>query len=122
MGYFRMFPVGWICDHSFDNWVDYVEIVFGNFNTALLSQGEANKKATLGGGDSNIFGNFHPDPWGRWTHFDGRIFFKWVGEKPPTRKVEWNDGFDIIFTMYHRNLWVPLPQYLRVGGGGVTVN
>ena len=24
------------------------------------------------------FFKFHPEPWGRWTHFDGRIFFKWV--------------------------------------------
>ena len=23
----------------------------------------------------------HPDPWGRWTNFDIRIFFNWVGEK-----------------------------------------
>ena len=22
--------------------------------------------------------------WGRWTHFDFRIFFKWVGNQPPT--------------------------------------
>ena len=26
-----------------------------------------------------IFFYFHPDPWGRWTHFDGCIFFRWVG-------------------------------------------
>ena len=32
------------------------------------------------------FWNFHPDPWGFMIQFDLRIFFKWVGEKPPTRK------------------------------------
>ena len=31
----------------------------------------------LGGGNSNIF-YFHPENWGRWTHFDYRIFFRWV--------------------------------------------
>ncbi len=25
------------------------------------------------------FWNFHPENWGRWTHFDVCIFFKWVG-------------------------------------------
>ena len=45
----------------------------------------------LGGGNSNMFGIFTPDPWGRWTHFEEHIFsdgwvsdgwlifFKWVG-------------------------------------------
>ena len=38
----------------------------------------------LGGGNSYIFG-FHPEPWGKDDpQFDLRIFFKWVGEKPPT--------------------------------------
>ena len=32
---------------------------------------------------SKIF-YFHPYTWGRWTHVDLRICFKWVGEKPPT--------------------------------------
>ena len=28
---------------------------------------------------------FHPENWGSiFTHFDGRIFFRWVGEKPPS--------------------------------------
>ena len=31
------------------------------------------------------FRNFHPENWGRWTHLDYRIFFRWVGSKPPTR-------------------------------------
>ena len=30
----------------------------------------------LGGGNSNIFWNFHPEIWGRWTQFDGCIFFE----------------------------------------------
>ena len=30
------------------------------------------------------FFKVHPEPCGRWTHFEVRIFFKWVGEKPPT--------------------------------------
>ena len=39
----------------------------------------------LGGGNSNIFWNFHPYYLGKiFTHFDGCIFFKWVGEKPPS--------------------------------------
>ena len=33
---------------------------------------------------SNIF-YFHPEPWGRFSpNFDGCIFFRWVGENPPT--------------------------------------
>ena len=32
-----------------------------------------------------FFGIFHPENWGRWTHFDYRIFFRWVGEKAPSR-------------------------------------
>ena len=27
--------------------------------------------------------NVHPENWGRWTHFDFCVFFRWVGEKPP---------------------------------------
>ena len=31
---------------------------------------------------------FHPDPWGFMIQFDLRIFFKWVGKKPPTSLKE----------------------------------
>ena len=31
-------------------------------------------KLNLGGGNSNIFGNFTPEILGRWTHFDEHIF------------------------------------------------
>ena len=27
----------------------------------------------------HFFGNFHPKNWGRWTHFDDHVFFRWVG-------------------------------------------
>ena len=38
----------------------------------------------LGGGNSNIFLEFSPrKSWGFMIQFDVRIFFKWVGEKPP---------------------------------------
>ena len=37
----------------------------------------------LGGGFKD-FWNFYTDPWGFMIQFDGRIFFKWVGDKPPT--------------------------------------
>ena len=40
----------------------------------------------LGGGNSNIFGSFTPILGEDEPIFDGRIFFRWVGEKPPTRK------------------------------------
>ena len=33
----------------------------------------------LGGGNSNMSWNFHPERWGRWNHFDYIICFKWVG-------------------------------------------
>ena len=37
---------------------------------------------------SSIF-YLHPEPWGRWTHFDQRYVFGWVGvSKPPTRLQE----------------------------------
>ena len=39
----------------------------------------------LGGGHSNIFWNFHPEDWGFMESKLTSIFFKWVGEKPPTR-------------------------------------
>ena len=32
-----------------------------------------------GGGNSNIFCFFTSKNWGRWTHFDYVIFFRWVG-------------------------------------------
>ncbi len=31
------------------------------------------------------FWNFHPEPWGNLINLTVRIFFNWVGEKPPTR-------------------------------------
>ena len=41
------------------------------------------KKQHLGRGFKD-FCNFHPDPWGRWTHFDLRIFSDGLVQ-PPTR-------------------------------------
>ena len=43
------------------------------------------------------FWSFHPETWGRWTHFDLRIFFNWVGEKPPTSYilVTWSITVDV---------------------------
>ena len=37
----------------------------------------------LGGGNSNML-YFHPENWGRKSPILTSIFFKWVGEKPPT--------------------------------------
>ena len=42
----------------------------------------------LRGGNSNI-SYVHPGPWGCMIQFDFRIFFKWVGEKPPTIEIYW---------------------------------
>ena len=39
---------------------------------------------STGGGSSQIFLIFRPDPWGRFSPIFTSIFFKWVGEKPPT--------------------------------------
>ena len=39
----------------------------------------------LGGGNSNIF-DVHPELWGRWTQFDGCIFFRWVGSTTNQKK------------------------------------
>ena len=37
-----------------------------------------------------IFFSFHPENWGRWTHFDDHIFqIGWFNHQP--------DGFDIFF-------------------------
>ena len=36
-------------------------------------------------GNSNLFGIFHPENWGRWTHFDGHIFQLGWFVQPPTR-------------------------------------
>ena len=44
----------------------------------------------LGGGNSNIFWNFHPDPWRNdpnwyfYFHSPSYIFVRWVGKQPPT--------------------------------------
>ena len=44
----------------------------------------------LGGGNSNIFWNFHPENWGRWTHFDS--YFSNGLVQPPTRCVSFKFG------------------------------
>ena len=40
----------------------------------------------LGGGNSNIFWNFHPEIWGRFSPILTFFLCRWVGEKPPTRQ------------------------------------
>ena len=42
------------------------------------------KKKRLGGGNSFFF-NFHSENWGRFSPILTIIFFRWVGEKPPTQ-------------------------------------
>ena len=48
----------------------------------------------LGGGNSNIFWNFHPETWGRWTQFDDHIFqMGWnhqLGTGTPMSKLDPN--------------------------------
>ena len=39
----------------------------------------------LGICSNSIIFYFHPDPWGFLIQFDLRIFFRWVGLKPPSR-------------------------------------
>ena len=51
----------------------------------LESDNCLDSKKNLGGGFIHIC-YFHPDPWGRWTHFDEHMFQR-GGLKPPTRKV-----------------------------------
>ena len=39
------------------------------------------------------FWNFHPEPWGRFCHFDGALILNhWVGEKPPTTSDWFGSG------------------------------
>ncbi len=77
------------------------------------------KTPYLGGGNSNILGNFHPDTWGFMIQFDGCIFFRWVGEKPPTRNPwRW------LKHRRHENPWVgytkfPQPKFKHLQNNGL---
>ena len=46
----------------------------------------------LGGGNSQIFGNFTPKFGGRWTHFDFILFFRWVVETTNQRNGKLGGG------------------------------
>ena len=52
------------------------------------------KHPYLGGGSSNIF-YFHPENWGRWTHFDEHIFSNGLVQ-PPTRTIRGDEHLFII--------------------------
>ena len=56
----------------------------------------SSSKRNLGGGSSNIF-HVHPENWGRWTQFDLRIFFRWVGKN---RQPETNGILVAVFFFY----------------------
>ena len=66
-------------------------------------------KYDLGGGNSNIFWNFHPEPWGRWSHFDEHIFQTgWFNHQQVINLARFNAThflgfvFGVIFgTVYH---------------------
>ena len=65
---------------------EYFHMAWGETNRKKkTSQGSS--RSSYSGGNSNIFGIFTPIFWGRWTHFDFRIFFKWVGE-PTTNQLQ----------------------------------
>ena len=57
------------------------ELLVTSFITVFFAN---SRMEFLGGGFIHIF-HVHPELWGRWTQLDGRIFFRWVGEKPPSR-------------------------------------
>ena len=66
------------CFHP-ENWGRWT-----HFDEHILQRGLVQNPSTskLGGGNSTIF-NFHPEPWGNDPIW--QIFFKGLGEKPPTR-------------------------------------
>ena len=76
------------------------------------------------GGNSKDFLNFHPEPWGKKsTQFDLRIFFRWVGEKPPTREVStkmrirhWNIPIFNRKYIHLHSWWIFQPVMLVFGG------
>ena len=71
------------------------------------------KKGLLGGGFIHIF-DFHPETWGRWTHFDGCIFFKMgLKPQPPTRKT-------IINSRYTPEKWTAGSQQMKVWSQSIT--
>ena len=39
---------------------------------------------------TQLFVYLHPEPWGRWTHFDYIIFFKGVETQPPSSCCVWS--------------------------------
>ena len=51
----------------------YKQVPYVFSKESNLSQGEKTM-ATVGGGNSKIFGICIPKIWGRWTHFDEHIF------------------------------------------------
>ena len=59
--------------------------------TNIFQMGWNHQLDNLGGGFNVFFLNFHPEIWGRWTHFDLRIFFKGVALKPPTSNQFWKN-------------------------------
>ena len=70
---------------------------------------------SIGGGNSNIFEIFTPNP-GDDDPIWRAYFFKWVGEKPPTRcvwKIEMLDGL-FLWTSFWGIIWskvmAPFPQ------------
>ena len=66
------------------SWLGSQELILREF---LLTNWLYQWKSGLGGGfTQRFFSNFHPENWGRWTHFDVHIF-QMGGLKPPTRGI-----------------------------------
>ena len=61
-----------------------VDVFFCSF-TNFKNGPTKNMTVVLGGGFLHLFGIFTPIPGDMFIQFDGCIFFRWVGEKPPTR-------------------------------------
>ena len=53
-----------------------IESLQNNHHTGM-AQNNWTPNSWLGGGFNTPFFHFHPEPWGRWTHFDVHIF-RWV--------------------------------------------
>ena len=129
-----IFPSWWFNHHGENHTSAGALATFGNLGRwdVPWRWKKVSKGLSLGGGNSIIL--FLPKNWGRWTHFDGRILFKWVG---PTTKQQFFSSqklslkftkltlFEVILRWYtcHTLAIFTLSCYIfifRLGGSFIT--
>ena len=69
-------------NRDFSAKIRYLEIFTGRKFSDQWWSDQRVISPTLSGGNSNIFWKFHPELWGRWTHFDVHIFLNGLVQSP----------------------------------------